>query len=258
MNQIHETAVVSSKAKLGENIVISPFAVIQDEVEIGDNCYIGPSAVIYNGARIGNNVKIHQCSSISNIPQDLSFAGEESIFIVGDNTIIREFATLHRGTKVTGQSSLGKNCLVMAYAHIAHDCRVGNNCILVNSVQLGGHVLVEDYAIIGGGTVVHQFCKIGQHSMTGGGFRVTQDVPPYILAAHEPIQYTGLNIIGLRRRGFSNEDIQTLKSAFGILYGKKMITSKAKQVIAEQYGNNPLVQNLLGFIENSKRGLIAG
>ncbi len=258
MNQIHQTAIVSSKAKLGENIIVSPFAIIQDDVEIGDNCYIGPSAVVYNGARIGNNVKIHQAASISNIPQDLSYAGEESIFTIGDNTVIREFATLHRGTKVTGRSSLGNNCLVMAYAHIAHDCCVGNNCILVNSVQLGGHVLVEDYAIIGGATVVHQFCKIGQHSMTGGGFRVTQDVPPYILAAHEPIQYTGLNIIGLRRRGFSNEDIQTLKAAYGILYGKKMIISQAKQVIAEQYGDSALVKNLLSFIENSKRGLIAG
>ena len=256
MNQIHQTAVVSGKAKLGDNLIISPFVVIQDDVEIGDNCYIGPSAVIYNGARIGNNVKIHQCAAVSNIPQDLSFAGEDSVFIIGDNTVVREYVTLHRGTKVTGKSSVGNNCLLMAYAHVAHDCCVGNNCIIVNSVQLGGHVTVGDYAIIGGGTVVHQFSKIGQHSMTGGGFRVTQDVPPYILAAHEPLQFTGLNIVGLRRRGFSNEDIQILKAAYGLLYNKKLNVAQAKQAIAEEYGNNPLVQNVLDFIENSKRGMV--
>jgi UDP-N-acetylglucosamine acyltransferase len=258
MNQIHQTAIVSSKAKIGDNNVISPFVIIQENVEIGNNCYIGPFAVIYDGARIGNNVKIYQSASIANIPQDLSFAGEESTFTIGDNTVVREFATLHRGTKVTGRSLIGKNCLVMAYAHIAHDCCVGNNCILVNAVQLGGHVTIEDYAIIGGGTVVHQFCKIGQHSMTGGGFRVTQDVPPYVLAAHEPIQYTGLNIVGLRRRGFSNDDIQILKAAYATLYNKKNIISKAKEIIAGEYGSHPLVQNLLNFIDNSKRGLIAG
>jgi UDP-N-acetylglucosamine acyltransferase len=256
MNQIHPTAIVSSKAKIGDNITVSPFVVIQDDVEIGDNCWIGPSAVIYDGARIGNNVKIHQCASVSNIPQDLSFAGEYSVFIVGDNTVIREYATLHRGTKVTGQSKVGSNCLLMAYSHVAHDCVVGNNCIIVNSVQLGGHVTVEDFAIIGGGTVVHQFSKVGQHSMTGGGYRVIKDVPPYILAAHEPLSFTGLNITGLRRRGFKNEDIQTLKAAYGFLYDKKMNVSQARAAIENEYGSNPLVQNVLSFIEKSKRGLI--
>jgi UDP-N-acetylglucosamine acyltransferase len=256
MNQIHSSALVSSKASLGDNITVSPFAVIQDEVVIGDNCFIGPHVVVYNGARIGNNVKIHQGASVSNVPQDLSFAGEDSVFIIGDNTVVREYATLHRGTKVTGESRVGNNCLLMAYAHVAHDCYVGNNCILVNATQLGGHVTIEDYAIIGGGTVVHQFCKVGQHSMTGGGYRVTQDVPPYILTAHEPLRFEGLNIIGLRRRGFSNDDITLLKQAYGILYSKSMNVTQAKVKIKEELGEHQLVKNVLEFLDKSKRGLI--
>jgi UDP-N-acetylglucosamine acyltransferase len=256
MSEIHPTALVSSKARIGENVKIAAYAIIEDDVEIGDNCSIGPFAVLYNGARIGNNVKIYQSASIAHRPQDLKFGNEETYFYVEDNSVIHEFVTLHRGTKETGFSRIGKNCLLMAYTHVAHDTTVGDNCILANSVQVAGHVKIEDYAIIGGATVVHQFCKVGAHTMTGGGFRIVQDVPPFILTASEPLEYEGLNIIGLRRRGFSNDDIMTLKKAYGYLYDKQYNVSQAKEIIKKEFGENKYVQQVLNFLETSKRGLV--
>ncbi len=256
MNTIHPAAIVSSKAKLGDNNTILPYTIIEDDVEIGNDCLIGPNAVIYNGARIGNRVKIHQSASIAHTPQDLKFGNEKSLFIVGDDTVIHEFVTLHRGTKDTGFSSVGKNCLLMAYVHVAHDCVIGDNCIFSNGVQIGGHVTIEDYVVIGGLTPVHQFCIVGQHSMTGGGFRIVQDVPPYILTANEPLRFEGLNIIGLRRRGFANDDIYTLKKAYGYLYDKSLNVSQAKEIIRRDLGENKYVKNLLEFLTKSKRGLV--
>ena len=171
MNKIHPTAIVSNKAQLGNNITIGPFTVVHDNVTIEDNCSIASHVVIYDGARIEKNVQIFQGGSISNQPQDLKFKDEKSEFIIGENTIIREFATLHRGTIDKGFSKIGKNCLLMAYTHVAHDCIIGDNCIIANAVQIGGHVVIEDWVIIGGVTPVHQFVKIGQHTMVGGGFR---------------------------------------------------------------------------------------
>ncbi|MBZ0199400.1 MAG: acyl-ACP--UDP-N-acetylglucosamine O-acyltransferase [Ignavibacteriaceae bacterium] len=256
MITVHPTAIVSSKAKIGDNVTIGPFVVVEDDVEIGEGTTIQSSAVIYNGARLGKNVKIFQGASVSNIPQDISFANEYSIFEVGDNTTIREFVTLHRGTVSTGMSKIGKNCLLMAYTHVAHDTILGDNVILANAVQVAGHVEIHDYAIIGGMTPVHQFCKVGAHSMTGGGFRITQDLPPFMLASDEPLQFHGLNIIGLRRRGFSNDDIMLLKKAFGYLYSKSLNVSQAKTKIIEEMGDNENIKTLLKFLENSKRGLI--
>ncbi|MDR3625494.1 MAG: acyl-ACP--UDP-N-acetylglucosamine O-acyltransferase [Ignavibacteriaceae bacterium] len=256
MNTIHPTAIVSSKAELGNNITILPYAIIEDNVVIGDDCTIGPGAVIYNGARIGNRVRIHQSASIANIPQDLKFGNEESLFIIDDDTTIREFVTLHRGTKDTGFSRIGKNCLLMAYAHVAHDSVIGNNCILSNGVQIAGHVTIEDYVIIGGLTPIHQFCIIGQHAMIGGGFRAVQDVPPYILAANEPLEYKGLNLVGLRRRGFLLSDIEALKKAYGYIYSHSLNVSQAKEKIVNELGDNALVKNVLEFLGKSKRGLI--
>jgi len=213
MNNIHSTAIVSGKAKLGDNITISQYAIVEDDVEIGNDCEIGPHAVIYNGARVGNRVKIKQAAAVSNVSQDLKYAGEEAFFYIGDDTVIREYVTLHKGTSETGFSRIGKNCLFMAYSHVAHDVVVGDNCIIANSVQIAGHVTIEDYVIIGGSTPVHQFCNVGQHSMVGGGFRIVKDVPPYVMGGSEPLKYSGLNLVGLRRRGFSNEDIMTLGSS---------------------------------------------
>lgn len=254
MSQIHHTAVVSSKAVIGENIFVSPYAIIEDDVQIGNNCFIGPHAVLCNGTRIGNRVKIFQGASVGNVPQDLSYKGDPTFFNIDDDTTIREFVTLHRGT-TSGFSHVGKNCYLMAYSHAGHDVKIGDNCIIANCVQLGGHVHVEDFANIGGATVVHQFCKIGQHTMIGGGFRVTQDVPPYILAAHEPIKYAGINVIGLRRRGFSNEDIMILKKVYSCIYSKELNVSQALKKIKGEFPNHPLVKNVTEFIAGSKRGL---
>ena len=256
MKTIHPTALVNPAAKLGENIIVGPYALIEADVEIGDDCIIGPHAVIYNGARIGNRVKIFQGASVANFPQDLKFAGEKSVFIIGNDTIIREFATLHRGTKETGKSSVGKNCLIMAYGHVAHDCSVGDNCIIANAVQIGGHCHIEDWVIIGGSTPVHQFSLIGEHSMIAGGIRITQDVPPYILTAHTPASFAGLNVIGLRRRGFKNDDIQILKEAFGLLYSKSYNVSQAVEVMKTKFGENVYVQKLIEFLSKSKRGIV--
>ena len=255
MSKIHPTAIVSGKAKLGKNISVGPYAIIEDDVEIGDDTSIGPHAVIYNGARIGNKVTIHQAASIAHIPQDLKFGNEETYFYVGDNCVIHEYVTLHRGTKETGFSRIGSNCLLMAYSHVAHDTVVGNNCILANGVQLAGHVVLEDFVIIGGLTPVHQFCNVGKHCMIGGGFRVTQDVPPFILTAGEPLKFSGLNLIGLRRRGFSNEDILLLKKAYGYLYDHSLNVSQAKEKIKAEI-QSKYVDSLLEFLDKSKRGIV--
>jgi UDP-N-acetylglucosamine acyltransferase len=256
MIDIHPTAVVSPKAELGENVRIEPYAVIYDDVVIGDNSVIGPHSVIYDGARIGNNVKIFQGVSVANVPQDLKFGDEKTFFYIGDGTTIREFVTLHRGTVETGFSKIGENCLIMAYAHVAHDCVIGNNCIIANSVQIGGHVEMEDWVIIGGATPIHQFVKIGKHVMVGGGFRVTVDIPPFILAANEPLRYTGLNVVGLRRRGFSNERIYTIKNAYKVLFNSGLNLSAAKEKIAQDFSDSDDVHQILEFLEKSNRTLI--
>ena len=181
---------------------------------------------------------------------------ENSVFIINDDTVVREFAALHRGTKETGFSSVGKNCLLMAYSHVPHDCTIGNNCIIANSVQIGGHSVIEDYVIIGGLTGVHQFSIIGEHSMVGGTVIVNRDVPPYVLAARSPARYEGLNIIGLKRRGFKSEDIDAIKQAYLLLYDKGMNVSQASKVIDNELGSNIYVKKILNFIGKSKRGIV--
>lgn len=256
MNTIHPTAIVSSKAKLGDNNIIHPFTIIKDDVEIGDNCEIGPGAVIYDGARIGNRVKIYQNASISHRPQDLKFGNEKTYFYIGDDTVIHEFVTLHRGTKETGKSSIGKNCLLMAYAHVAHDCTIGDNVIFANSVQIGGHVHVDDWVIIGGTSAVHQFSYVGKHSMIGGNCTAVKDVPPFVIAGRSPLKYEGLNKVGLRRRGFSNEDIATIKNAYDIIYNSGLNVSQAVTKLEEEIASNKFVQDIISFIRTSKRGII--
>jgi UDP-N-acetylglucosamine acyltransferase len=256
MNKIHPTALISGKARLGDNITIDPYAVIEDDVEIGNDCEIGPHAVIYNGARIADRVIIKQGAAISNISQDLKYEGEEAYFYIGEDTVIREFVTLHKGTKETGFSRVGKNCLLMAFCHVAHDVVVGDNCVIANACLIAGHVVIEDHVIIGGITPVHQFCKVGQHAMIGGAFKVVKDVPPYILAGSEPLKFAGLNSIGLRRRGFSNDDIMTLKKTYTLIYNSGLNFSDAIKKITEEYGEHDLVKNVVEFIEKSNRGII--
>lgn len=256
MNTIHPTAIISSKAKLGDNNIIHPFTIIEDDVEIGNGCEIGPSAVIYNGARIGNRVKIYQGASIAHSPQDLKYANEPTIFIVGDNTVIHEYVTFHRGTKETGFSKVGKNCLFMAYTHVAHDCVVGDNIILANSVQIAGHVHIEDWVIIGGTSAVHQFCKIGKHSMMGANTVAVKDVPPFVLCGRFQTKYEGLNKVGLRRRGFGNEDIEIIKKTYDYIYNSGLNVTQGVAKAETELGDNQNVKDIIEFIRTSKRGII--
>jgi UDP-N-acetylglucosamine acyltransferase len=256
MKNIHPTALINPKAKLGENLLVGPYAIIEGDVEIGSDCVIGPHAVIYDGARIGNRVKISQGASVANLPQDLKFSGEPTLFIIGDDTVIREFATLHRGTIDTGKSQIGKNCLLMAYSHIPHDCVVGDNCIIANAVQIGGHSHIDDWVIIGGLAGLHQFSRVGEHSMIAGAAKITQDVPPYILAVNDPAEFSGLNVVGLRRRGFKADDIQILKETYKYLYDKSLNVSQAINLIESKFSDNFYVQKVLTFLSGTKRGIV--
>ena len=194
---------IHPKAKIAKNVTIDAFTTINEDVEIGQGSWIGSNVTIMNGARIGKNCRIFPGAVISATPQDLKFGGEKSIVTIGDNTTIREFATINRATNYSGLTSIGKNCLIMAYVHVAHDCHISDNVILVNSVQLGGHVEIGEHAIIGGISAIHQFVKIGSYCMISGGSLVRKDVPPFIKVAKEPLTFIGINSIGLNRKGFS-------------------------------------------------------
>ncbi|MFA5833552.1 MAG: acyl-ACP--UDP-N-acetylglucosamine O-acyltransferase [Bacteroidota bacterium] len=255
--QIHSTAIVSSKAELASGVIVDPYAIIEDDVIIGEGTYIGPHTLIANGARIGKNCKIHNGAVVSTAPQDLSYKNEPTFFEMGDNTTIREFCTLNRGTtKQHLKSSVGSNCLLMAYVHVAHDCVIGNNVIIANSVQMAGHITIQDSAIIGGLTAIHQFVNIGEHTMVGGHFRVPKDIPPYIIAGGWPVTFERLNIIGLRRRGFTREAIDSLNEAYRILFLSKLNVSQGVEKIKSSMTVIPEVQKVLDFIAASKRGII--
>ncbi len=256
MAKIHPTAIVSEKAKIGKNIQVEPYAIIHDDVEIGDNCFIGPSANIYDGARIGNNVKIFQSASVANVPQDLKFDNEISYAYIGDNTTVREFATIHRGTGDNGITKIGENCLLMAYIHIPHDCIVGNNVIIANATQIAGHVEIGDNVIIGGVCAVHQFCKIGKFAMLGAATKTTQDIPPFVLAGKVPMKYMGLNVVGLRRNGFSNDQIRNLKKVYEIIFDHGLTLANAKEKIKTEFPDDEVIKDVLDFLEESTRGII--
>lgn len=256
MNQ--PLAYVHPNAKIAKNVVIEPFSTISNDVEIGEGTWIGPNVTIMEGARIGKNCKIFPGSVISAEPQDLKYEGEETQTYIGDNTIIRECVTINRGTKALGYTKIGSDCLVMATVHIAHDCVVGNHVILVNGVALAGHIEVDDWAIIGGMSPVHQFTKIGRHSLVAGGTLVRKDVPPFVKAARNPIQYVGINSIGLRRRGFSSEKIAEVQSIYRILYQKKLNVSQAVQKIEAEMEATPERDEIVQFISESSRGVMRG
>ncbi|MEE8576405.1 MAG: acyl-ACP--UDP-N-acetylglucosamine O-acyltransferase [candidate division Zixibacteria bacterium] len=256
MNRIHDTAIVSKGAELADGITVGPHTIIEDDVQIGSDCVIGSSVLLASGARLGERVKIAHSAVIGTQPQDLKFEGEDSLAVIGDDTVVREFATINRGTKVLGKSSIGKNCLVMAYAHVAHDCIIGDNVILANAVNLAGHIEIDDHAILGGVLPVHQFVKIGTHSMIGGGFRVQQDICPYALVGGYPLKTVGLNSIGLRRRGFERDKIKTLEETFKILFFSNFNTTQAVEQIKAGVKITTEVQKILDFIERSDRGLV--
>jgi UDP-N-acetylglucosamine acyltransferase len=258
MRNIHPTAVVSPRSEIADGVEIGPFTVVDDDVVIGEGCRLSSSVRLHSGVRLARGVRVFHGAALGGEPQDLKFTGEKSLMLVGDNTVIREFVTLSRGTKATGRTVIGRDCMLMAYAHVAHDCTIGDNVILANSVNLAGHVEVEDYAIIGGIVPIHQFVRIGRHAMIGGGLRVPKDVPPYIMAAGAPLRYFGINAIGLRRRGFSAEARSAIKQAYQILFQSSLNTSQAVERIRSELGAAEEVRIILEFIAKSRRGLLPG
>ncbi|MCM1034393.1 MAG: acyl-ACP--UDP-N-acetylglucosamine O-acyltransferase [Paludibacter sp.] len=251
-------AYIHPDAKIASSVVIDPFVCIDKNVEIGEGTRIGSNVTICEGVRIGKNCTIFPGAVIGAIPQDLKFKGEDTMVYIGDNTTIRECVTIHRGTASKGKTIVGNNCLIMAYCHVAHDCFVGNNVIMSNCTQLAGEVVVGDYAVIGGGTLVHQFTHIGAHVMIQGGSRINKDVPPYITAAREPIQYCGVNSIGLRRRGFTNEQIRSIQETYKLIFQPGLNTSQAlAKVEIDLPGSNERDEIIL-FIRNSPRGILKG
>lgn len=235
---ISPLAYVSPKAQIGKNVTIDAFAYIDDNVIIGDNCHVFPSAVI--GA----------------VPQDLKYKGEETWTVIGDNCVLREFVTIHRGTASKGKTVVGNNNLIMAYCHVAHDCILHDNIIMSNCTQLAGEVEVDDFAIIGGGTLVHQFSHIGGHVMIQGGSKINKDIPPYIIAARDPIAYCGINSIGLNRRGFTPEQIHTIQEVYRILIQSGLNTTQALEAIDKQIPQSAERDMIVSFVRNSTRGIV--
>ena len=245
-------------AKIDSSVVIDPFVCIDNNVEIGAGCKIGSNVTICEGVRIGKNVTIFPGAVIGAIPQDLKFKGEDSLVYIGDNTVIREYVTIHRGTASRGKTIVGHDCLIMAYCHIAHDCIVGNHVIMSNVTQLAGEVQVGDYAVIGGGTLVHQFTHIGAHVMIQGGSKVQKDIPPYITAAREPIQFCGVNSIGLRRRGFTNEQIHSIQDTYRLIFQSGLNVSQALERIEAELPSSLERDEIILFCRNSPRGILKG
>jgi UDP-N-acetylglucosamine acyltransferase len=253
---IHPHTYIHPNAKLATNVKIDPFTVIHQNVEIGEGTWIGSNVTILEGARIGRNCRIFPGAVLSASPQDLKFEGEETTIDIGDNTTIREFVTIHRGTKDRWTTKVGKNCLIMAYTHLAHDCFIGDNCILSNNTQVAGHVTVGDYAILAGMCAVHQFVKIGQHAFVAGGSLVSKDVPPFIKAVRQPLSYGGVNSVGLKRKGFTVEKINHILDIYRYIYSKGMNTTQAMQYIEEEFPATDERDEILTFIRESGRGII--
>jgi len=253
---IHSTAIVDPKAELAEDVSIGPYSIVHGDVKIDAKTEIGPHVLIDSGTIIGRNCKIHKGAILGTPPQDLKFGGEKTYLRIGDNTIIREYATLNRGTEWRGETVIGKNCFIMIYAHVAHDCLIGDHVILANSVNLAGHIEIGDYVIIGGIVPVHQFVKIGSHSIIGGGFRVQKDVCPFMMVAGYPLKTVGLNLVGLKRRGFSEKSIDILRQVYKIVFRSKLNTSQAVEKIKNEIELIPEVKEILNFIQKSDRGII--
>lgn len=249
---------VDPGAKIGSNVTVEAFTTIASDVVIGDNTWIGPNVTIFDGARIGKNCKIFPGAVISAIPQDLKYQGEKTTLEIGDNCTIREMATLNKGTLALGRTSIGNNCLIMAYVHVAHDCLIGNNVILANSVNLAGHVVIQDFAILEGYVGVSQFIRIGAHSFIGGQTGVRKDVPPFTKAAREPLSFAGINSVGLKRRGYEAADINLIQDVYRILYTKGFSTRNALDIIEKEIPASPHKDEITDFIKSSERGIMRG
>lgn len=260
MITIHPLATVSPKAKIGDNVEIGPYAFVDDDVEIGEGCKILPNAVIFKYVKIGKNCEIFPGAVIGAIPQDLKFEGEVTYVEIGDNVTIRECATINRGTKASGKgvTRIGSDTLIMSYVHVAHDCHVGKHCILVSYVGIAGETEVDDWVILGGGAMAHQFSRIGSHAMVGGGSKINKDIPPYILCGRDPICYAGVNIVGLRRRGFSSDVIRNIKDIYDTIYFQGYNITDGCSKVEAGFPQSEERDNILNFIRGSKRGIIRG
>ncbi|MEG0499530.1 MAG: acyl-ACP--UDP-N-acetylglucosamine O-acyltransferase [Rikenellaceae bacterium] len=253
---IHNLASVHPDAKIAEDVIIEPFAYVSGDVVIGAGTYIHAHASLLDGARIGENCQIHSGAVIAGVPQDLKFKGEYSLAIVGNNTTVRECATVNRGSASKGKTVVGNNCLLMAYSHVAHDCVLGNNIILANNVSIAGEVEMGDWAIMGGHSAVHQFCRVGAHAMISGGCMITKDIPPYTMVGKNPVTYHGLNVIGLRRRGFTIDDITVIKDVYQNLYFGGRNFTDACNYIKENFPQSFHRDLIVDFVLSSPRGII--
>lgn len=253
---ISPLAYIHPEAQIGENVEIGPFVYIDKNVVIGDNNIIMPNANILYGARIGNNNRIFPGAVIGAVPQDLKFKGEETTAEVGNNNTIRENVTINRGTAAKGKTVVGSNNLLMEGVHVAHDAIIGNGCIIGNSTKFAGEIIIDDYSIISASVLMHQFCRVGGYGMIQGGSRFSKDIPPFIIAGRDPIAYCGINIVGLRRRGFSNELIENIHNAYRIIYNSGKNTVEALEQVKQEVPMSPEIEYIISFIENSQRGII--
>lgn len=253
---IHPSAVISPGASLGRNVSVGPFAIIGDGCTVGDDCVIAARAMLERNVKLASNVKIGVGSILGGEPQDLKFGGEETTVEIGEGTTIREYTTINRGTTHSFRTTVGRNCLLMSYVHLAHDCQIGNGVILSNVVQLAGHVVVEDKAIISGLTAVHQFVRVGRHSFIGGCSRVSKDIPPFLKAVGNPVKLYGLNTIGLQRHGFSEDVLRELKRAYRLFFRSDLNVSQAMERAGAELEPYPEVEELVKFVEASERGVV--
>jgi len=256
MSGIHPTAVVASDAQIGKDVTIGPFAIVGEQCVIGDGCVIAPRATLEHFVTLGPNVKVGSGSILGGEPQDLKFKGERTVVEIGENTTIREYATINRGTAQSFKTTVGKNCLIMSYVHLAHDCHVGDGVILSNGVQLAGHVTIEDKVTISGLVAVHQFARIGRYSFVGGMSRVSKDIPPFIKAVGNPIKLYGLNSVGLQRNGFSEEVMRELKRAYRLFFRSELNVSQALERARNELTRSPEVDALIRFVDESQRGVV--
>ncbi|MHA6697275.1 acyl-ACP--UDP-N-acetylglucosamine O-acyltransferase [Chryseobacterium sp. A321] len=255
---VHQLAAVDKRAKIGKNVIVEPFTTIAGDVEIGEGTWIGPNVTIMNGARIGKDCRIFPGSVIAAIPQDLKFEGEDSYVYIGDRTTIRECVTVNRGTKALGHTKLGTDCLIMATTHIAHDCVIGDHVVIVNGCGIAGHVEIGDHTVMGGLSAIHQFCKVGKHVMIAGGTLVRKDIPPYVKVAREPMSYAGINSVGLRRRGYTNDKIFEIQKIFRYIFQMKTNVTQAMSQIEKEMLPTAERDEILEFVRNSPRGIVRG
>ncbi len=256
MSKIHSSAIVSSKAILADDVEIGAYTIVEDNVVIGKGSKIASSVLLADGAVIGENVRVSHGAVIGTLPQDLKFGGEKTKAVIGNNTVVREYATINRGTIAHGETVVGNDVMLMAYSHVAHDCIIGDRCILANSVNLAGHIEIDEWATLGGVLPVHQFVKIGAHCMIGGGFRVQQDICPYSLVGGYPLKVVGINSIGLRRRGFTADAITQIEKAFKLLFFSGLNTTQALEAIRNDLEITTEVKVILDFFARSTRGVV--